>query len=51
MDKKLYRVGPYADFFSQGVEVGNVGAYKGAVFEVLEATNMNIKYKVILHFP
>ena len=24
MDKKLYRVGPYADFFSQGVQVGNV---------------------------
>ena len=24
MDKKLYRAGPYADFFSQGVQVGNV---------------------------
>ncbi len=24
MDKKLYRVGPYADFFSQGVQAGNV---------------------------
>lgn len=24
MDKKLYRTGPYADFFSQGVQVGNV---------------------------
>ena len=24
MDKKLYRIGPYADFFSQGVQVGSV---------------------------
>jgi len=24
MEKKLYRVGPYADFFSQGVQTGNV---------------------------
>ena len=24
MNKKLYRTGPYADFFSQGVQVGNV---------------------------
>ena len=24
MDKKLYRNGPYADFFSQGVQTGNV---------------------------
>tara|TARA_B100001029_G_C14789881_1_gene301242 strand:- start:7 stop:393 length:387 start_codon:yes stop_codon:yes gene_type:complete len=24
VDKKLYRVGPYADFFSQGVQAGNV---------------------------
>ena len=24
MDKKLYRTGPYADFFSQGVQVGSV---------------------------
>ena len=24
MDKKLFRTGPYADFFSQGVQVGNV---------------------------
>tara|TARA_B100000945_G_C20276410_1_gene546482 strand:- start:252 stop:638 length:387 start_codon:yes stop_codon:yes gene_type:complete len=24
VDKKLYRAGPYADFFSQGVQAGNV---------------------------
>ena len=24
MEKKLYRVGPYADFFSQGVQTGNI---------------------------
>ena len=24
MNKKLYRTGPYADFFSQGVQTGNV---------------------------
>ena len=24
MNKKLYRTGPYADFFSQGVQAGNV---------------------------
>ena len=24
MDKKLYRKGPYADFFSQGVQTGNI---------------------------
>ena len=24
MNKKLFRTGPYADFFSQGVQVGNV---------------------------
>jgi len=24
VNKKLYRTGPYADFFSQGVQVGNV---------------------------
>tara|TARA_Y100000768_G_scaffold14658_1_gene10207 strand:- start:3382 stop:4062 length:681 start_codon:yes stop_codon:yes gene_type:complete len=37
--------------FEIDLNEGNVGAYKGAVFEVLEATNMNIKYKVIRHFP
>ena len=24
IDKKLFRAGPYSDFFSQGVQVGNV---------------------------
>ena len=37
--------------FEIDLNEGKVGAYKGAVFEVLEATNMNIKYKVIRHFP
>ena len=30
---------------------GNVGAFKGAVFEVLDATNATITYKIIRHFP
>ena len=37
--------------FEIDLNEGNVGAYKGFVFEVLEATNMNIKYKVTRHFP
>jgi hypothetical protein len=24
IDKKLFREGPYSDFFSQGVQVGNI---------------------------
>ena len=24
IDKKLFRAGPYSDFFSQGVQVGNI---------------------------
>ena len=31
MNKKLYRVGPYADFFSQGVQVGNILTLAGQV--------------------
>ena len=31
MDKKLYRNGPYADFFSQGVQVGNTLHMAGQV--------------------
>ena len=30
---------------------GNVGAYKGAVFEVIKATNSTITYKVVRNFP
>jgi len=30
---------------------GNLGAFKGAVFEVLGATNATITYKLIRHFP
>ena len=31
MDKKLFREGPYADFFSQGVQVGNVLTMAGQI--------------------
>ena len=31
MKKKLLRVGPYADFFSQGVQVGNVLTMAGQI--------------------
>ena len=31
MNKKLLRVGPYADFFSQGVQVGNILTLAGQV--------------------
>ena len=31
MDKKLLREGPYADFFSQGVQVGNVLTMAGQI--------------------
>jgi len=37
--------------FEVDLNEGNVGAYKGAVFEVIEATNAQIKYKIIRHFP
>ena len=37
--------------FKIDLSEGNVGAYKGAVFEVIEATNATITYKVIRHFP
>ena len=42
---------PFTREFTVDLNEGNVGAYKGAVFEVLEATNANIKYKIIRHFP
>tara|TARA_B100000575_G_scaffold291847_1_gene298726 strand:- start:1094 stop:1483 length:390 start_codon:yes stop_codon:yes gene_type:complete len=31
MNKKLLRVGPYADFFSQGVQVGNILTLAGQI--------------------
>ena len=37
--------------FRVDLSEGNVGAYKGAVFEVIEATNAQIKYKILRHFP
>ena len=36
--------------FTIDTDEGNIGAYKGAVFEVIEATNSSIKFKVIRHF-
>jgi len=36
--------------FQIDLDEGNVGAYKGAVFEIHEATNATIKYSVIRHF-
>ena len=36
--------------FKVDLAAGNIGAYKGAIFEVIEATNATIKYKVIRHF-
>ena len=37
--------------FEVDLNEGSLGAYKGAVFEVIEATNAQIKYKIIRHFP
>lgn len=37
--------------FSIDLTKGNVAAFKGAVFEIIEATNATIKYKVIRNFP
>ena len=37
--------------FTIDLSVDNVAAYKGAVFEVIKATNSMIKYKVIRNFP
>lgn len=37
--------------FSIDLTEGNVAAYKGAVFEVIKATNAEITYKMIRHFP
>ena len=37
--------------FEVDLSEGNLGAYKGVVFEVIESTNAQIKYKIIRHFP
>ena len=36
MDKKLFRNGPYADFFSQGVQMGNILTLAGQLGDDLE---------------
>ena len=36
MDKKLYRNGPYADLFSQGVQTGNILTLAGQLGDDLE---------------
>ena len=41
MDKKLYRNGPYADFFSQGVQTGNIITLAGQLGEDLEGNVPN----------
>lgn len=37
--------------FSIDLSADNAGAYKGAVFEIIKATNSTIEYKVIRNFP
>ena len=41
MDKKLYRKGPYADFFSQGVQTGNILTLAGQLGDDLEGNVPN----------
>ena len=41
MDKKLYRNGPYADFFSQGVQIGNILTLAGQLGDDLEGNVPN----------
>ena len=36
--------------FQVDLTEGNVAAYKGAIIEIIEATNVTIKYKVIRNF-
>ena len=55
IDKKLFREGPYADFFSQGVQVGNIltlagqlgnsgdGEIPGSIREQMENCYKNIE--------
>ena len=41
MDKKIYRNGPYADFFSQGVQTGNILTLAGQLGDDLEGNVPN----------
>ena len=41
MDKKLYRNGPYADFYSQGVQKGNILTLAGQLGDDLEGNVPN----------
>ena len=41
MDKKLFRNGPYADFFSQGVQMGNILTLAGQLGDDLEGNIPN----------
>jgi len=41
MDKKLFRNGPYADFFSQGVQMGNILTLAGQLGDDLEGNVPN----------
>ena len=41
MDKKLFRNGPYADFFSQGVQMGNILPLAGQLGDDLEGNVPN----------
>ena len=37
--------------FTADLSEGNMGGFKGVIFEVLEATNFEIAYKIKRHFP
>ena len=37
--------------FQVDLSDGNVGAFKGAIFEILDADNTTITYKVVRNFP
>ena len=41
MEKKLFRNGPYADFFSQGVQTGNILTLAGQLGDDLEGNVPN----------
>ena len=41
MDKKLFRNGPYADFFSQGVQMGNILTLAGQLGDDIEGNVPN----------
>ena len=53
MNKKLYRNGPYADFFSQGVQIGNIltlagqlGDDLGGMFQMIFKVRWKIATKI-----